>query len=124
MSESTKSKRLSKIAKEFNVGISTIIDFLHKKGIEIVNDPNAKISEDIFDILVKEYSNDIHVKKESEKINITSPRQKNESVTIEDIVEPLSVPEEEAEAEEELIIKNFSAGTYDDLKKEEKKPEV
>ena len=36
-------KRLSRVAKECNVGIQTIVDFLHKKGFTIENNPNAKI---------------------------------------------------------------------------------
>ena len=35
--------RLSKIAREFNVGLSTIVEFLHEKGIKISSDPNAKL---------------------------------------------------------------------------------
>ncbi len=35
--------RLSKAAREFNVGIGTIIEFLHKKGHEEDLTPNSKI---------------------------------------------------------------------------------
>jgi translation initiation factor IF-2 len=65
-------KRLSKVARDFNVGISTIVDFLHKKGFDIGSDPNSKISEDAFTLLEKEYKGDINLKKESEKINLKS----------------------------------------------------
>ena len=37
-------KRLSKVAKEFNVGISTLVDFLNKKGYNVDTNPNAKVS--------------------------------------------------------------------------------
>ena len=37
--------RLSKVAREFNVGISTIVEFLQDKGIKISSDPNAKLSD-------------------------------------------------------------------------------
>lgn len=36
--------RLSKIAREFNVGLSTIVEFLHSKGIKISSDPNGKVN--------------------------------------------------------------------------------
>ena len=36
-------KRLSKVARDFNVGISTIVDFLHRKGFDIDTNPNNKI---------------------------------------------------------------------------------
>ena len=34
MTEDVKATRLSKAAREFNVGISTIMEFLHKKGFD------------------------------------------------------------------------------------------
>ena len=42
-----KATRLSKIAREFNVGISTIVDFLHKKGEKVDSNPNTKITSDM-----------------------------------------------------------------------------
>jgi hypothetical protein len=41
-----KVKRLSKVAKELNVGISTIVEFLSGKGVEIDSNPNTKIDDD------------------------------------------------------------------------------
>ena len=77
-----KGSRLSKLAKEFNVGITTIVDFLHKKGHDIENNPNAKVSSEIVTILEKEYSKDLSVKKESEKLNLKNLREKKESIGI------------------------------------------
>ncbi|OFX25413.1 MAG: translation initiation factor IF-2 [Bacteroidetes bacterium GWA2_31_9] len=123
-------RRLSKVAKEFNVGISTIVEFLHKKGVEVDSNPNTKITEDTFEILIKEYSSEIYVKKESEKISLKAPREKNESVTIEDIVIENNV-DDEPETEKELIIKDVSSNSnyidsVEDTKKKEeaKKPEL
>ncbi len=77
-----KNTRLSKVAREFNVGISTIVDFLHKKGFDIDSNPNSKIPEDAYHMLEKEYKSDISLKKESEKINLMSHRSKNESISL------------------------------------------
>ncbi len=44
-----KGTRLSKIAREFNVGISTIVEFLNKKGHNVDSNPNTKITEDIYE---------------------------------------------------------------------------
>ena len=68
MTEDIKVTRLSKAAREFNVGISTIVDFLHKKGFDLDPNPNTKLPHDAYILLVKEYSTDISVKKESEKL--------------------------------------------------------
>ena len=67
MTEDIKVTRLSKAAREFNVGISTIVEFLHKKGFDLDPNPNTKLPHEAYILLVKEYSTDISVKKESEK---------------------------------------------------------
>ena len=65
-----KTIRLSKLAREFNVGIHTIVEFLHKKGFDINSNPNTKVSEEAVQLLEKEYKIDISLKKESEKISL------------------------------------------------------
>ena len=47
--------RLIRVAKEFNVGLNTITDFLHRKGIEIDSSPNTQIDADTYAVLEKEY---------------------------------------------------------------------
>ena len=69
MTDDIKATRLSKAAREFNVGISTIVEFLHKKGFNLDPNPNTKLPPEAYILLVKEYSTDISVKKESEKLN-------------------------------------------------------
>ena len=46
-----------------NVGISTIVEFLGKKGHEIDSNPNTKVDPDLYDLLLEEYSLDQNVKK-------------------------------------------------------------
>lgn len=69
-------QRLSKLAKEFNVGIQTIVEFLHKKGIEVNPNPNTKVSEDACLLLEKEYKSDVKVKRDAEKITLRQQRPK------------------------------------------------
>ncbi len=77
-----KSFRLSKLAREFNVGIHTIVESLHKKGIVIDSNPNTKISAEAVQLLEKEYKVDISIKKESEQISLKSHRPKKEVISI------------------------------------------
>ncbi len=70
MTEKT-SIRLSKVAREFNIGISTILNFLTKKGITVENSPNAKISEEIFGILCQEFQTEKNVKELSKMKDIS-----------------------------------------------------
>jgi translation initiation factor IF-2 len=67
MGQENKEIRLNKVAKELNVGVSTIVDFLKKKGFEVENNPNHRIDMKQYDILVKEFSSDIIAKKQMEK---------------------------------------------------------
>jgi len=105
-----KGARLSKLAKEFNVGITTIVEFLKKKGYVVENNPNTKINQDIVTILQKEYSSEINVKKESEKLNLRGFRDNKETITINDIDKPRS-DDEEGEVDEEDAIKGDSFKT-------------
>ena len=74
--------RLSKIAREFNVGLSTIVEFLHSKGIKISSDPNAKLTDEDYALVAKEFSSDSQVKKESSLVDLKNTRKKKETVTI------------------------------------------
>ncbi len=78
-------QRLSKLAKEFNVGIQTIVEFLHKKGFVIDSNPNTKVSDEACLLLEKEYKSDVSLKRESEKITLRQLRPKKEVITIDDI---------------------------------------
>lgn len=75
--------RLGKIAKELNVGISTAVEYLQKKGHEIPNDPNHKISEEQEDLLYSEFSKDKKMKIDSERVSKQrQTKEKKESVAI------------------------------------------
>ncbi len=63
-------KRLVKIAKELNVGTSTIVEFLTEQGFEVQNRPTTKISEEMEDLLLKEFSNSIAVKEQADQLVI------------------------------------------------------
>lgn len=77
--------RLSKVAREFNVGISTIVEFLQDKGINISSDPNAKLSDEQYSLIAKEYSKDSEAKKEAKQVDLKTSRQKKEAITINNI---------------------------------------
>lgn len=65
-----KMMRLSQVARKLNVGTSTIIDHLSAKGYDIENNPNAKITVDMYAVLSKEYESSAQVKKEAESLTI------------------------------------------------------
>ena len=61
--------RLNKVTRDLNVGITTVVEFLQKKGYTIEASPNAKITEEQYAVLVKEFSTDKNLKIESEKFS-------------------------------------------------------
>ena len=50
-----------------NVGIATVVEFLQKKGYTVEANPNTKITEEQYAILVKEFSTDKNLRLESER---------------------------------------------------------
>lgn len=124
MTEDIKVTRLSKAAREFNVGISTIVEFLHKKGIELDPNPNTKLPHEAYVLLVKEYSTDISAKKESEKLILRDLHRKKETVSIDDIAS--GKPEsDETEIDKDVLIKDSTgAKSTIDIKTEVKKPDI
>lgn len=79
------STRLNKVIRDLNVGSSRVIEFLQKQGFEIEdNNPNAKITDEQYELLVKEFSRDKDIKNESYKIRQEKKESnKNQSVSIE-----------------------------------------
>ena len=72
--------RLNKIAKELNVGINTIVEFLHKKGFVVDANPNSKIDNNQYAMLIKEYSSDMLAKKQVEK-QVETEKKRKETIT-------------------------------------------
>ncbi|MBR1626595.1 MAG: translation initiation factor IF-2 [Bacteroidales bacterium] len=71
MPEGNKSIRLQKAAKEFNVGITTIVEFLTKKGKKIENSPNAKLDEESYGLLSAEFQNEKQKKDIADNLQIS-----------------------------------------------------
>ena len=102
MSEETNfTIRLSKAAKEFNVGVTTIREFLAKKGFQVDSSPNAKLTADMYELLVKEYQGEKEVKNEAKKLGNIS--YKGGTVSVDSALQPQKTEEEEDH--DEVIIR-------------------
>ncbi|WP_303012235.1 translation initiation factor IF-2 [uncultured Bacteroides sp.] len=77
--------RLNKVTRDLNVGIATVVEFLQKKGYTVEANPNTKISEEQYAMLVKEFSTDKNLRLESERfIQERQNKERNKaSVSIE-----------------------------------------
>jgi len=124
--------RLSKACKDLNVGMTTAVEFLAKKGHKVVVDPNLKLSDDLHLLLAKEFNKDMALKIESERLSQERQlKEKAASVSIEGYNQPKHV-EKPAETIHVTIpedqLPHFKSVGHIDLtandKHSEPKPEV
>jgi len=122
MTDAPQVLRLSKVAKEFNIGLQTIVDFLSRKGHQIELNPNTKITGEMYDMLVKEFQVEKSVKEESRRLGLTF--SKKETLTIDDS-KPV-VKEKENESDELLIkdTKSVAAGKKEIFRAEQEDVEL
>ena len=60
--------RISKATRELNVGVSTLVEFLHKKGFaDVTEDLNQKLTDEEYNLLVAEYSQDKSIREEANR---------------------------------------------------------
>ena len=87
--------RLNKVTRNLNVGLSTVVEFLQKKGFPTKEDPNAKIEDEEYDLLIKEFNKDKTIKLESEKMSQERhQKEKKETVAIEGYDKPKEIKTE------------------------------
>ncbi|MDD3320630.1 MAG: translation initiation factor IF-2 [Paludibacter sp.] len=120
--------RLSKACKDLNVGMTTAVEFLAKKGHKIVVDPNLKLSDDLHLLLAKEFNKDMALKIESERLSFERhQKEKAETVALEGYAKRkqedtppdtihVSIPEDH--------LPHFKSVGHIDLDKKVKVPEI
>ena len=129
------SVRLSKAIKDLNVGLSTAVDFLAKKGHKVPSDINFKITDEEYLLLAKEFNKDMALKLESERLSQErQSKEKTDTVAIEGYEK--KKPEKKEEFIQTVVDKDFrpqikEVGHIDlekpkptEKPKEEKKPTV
>jgi len=104
MSEGAKTLRLSKVAKEFNLSLGKIVEFLASKGQPVDSNPNAKIGDDEYRLLLKEFSSDKSAREEAETVAQNSSKLKRETIVLDEI-KPKKQKEEEFD---EVVIKDLT----------------
>ncbi len=122
-------RRLSKVAREFNVGTSTIVDYLSSKGKEIESSPNTKIEQDMYDLLLQEFSSEKSVKEKIDEVRIEKKEKKEEAALpkVEEIKEEVKVIKEEPKVEiptpaiKDEVVEKAKEEVKAEVKKEEPK---
>ena len=90
--------RLSKLTKQFSIGLARLVEFLNEKGANVDMNPNAKISDEYLPAIEAKFGEDLKLKKDSEKV----------AVKLKEIIEmgAKKKPNQEEEApEREVVIK-------------------
>ncbi|MCW8941248.1 MAG: translation initiation factor IF-2, partial [Flavobacteriales bacterium] len=105
MSNGSQVKRLSKVAKEFNIGIHTIVEFLESKNIKIESNPNTKLDEGVYAVLLDEFQQDKTTKEESKKITIGSEK---ETISLKPTEKEVEIEEKSEEKPTEIVAKEES----------------
>ena len=89
--------RISKVTKEFNLGLDTIVDFLEKNNFKIDRDPNAKITDEMYELLKKEFQPESVKKQEAQEVDLSETRKAKESISLPVDEEPVAPKEEVVE---------------------------
>ena len=91
--------RLSKLTKQFSIGLARLVEFLNEKGANVEMNPNAKVSDEFLPAIEAKFGEDQKLKADSEKVTIK----------LKEIIEmgskKKSAPEEEI-PEQEVVIKS------------------
>ena len=100
--------RLIQVAKEFNVGLNTITDFLHKKGIKSDGSPNTLVDDATYAVLEKEFGSN---RSSASARNSVRERisQKQTTITLEE------AEKHEREEEREVVIKSNVISVKDEI---------
>jgi len=102
-----KMMRLGQIARKLNVGTATIVESLAKKGYDVENNPNSKITLDQVSMLEKEFKSSALEKEEASHLSIGKRHEplEQELPKPEKVVEPTPAPAPVAKAPEPVVEK-------------------
>ena len=126
--------RLNKVQKELNLGLSTIVEYLQKKGFDIKEDPNAVVPEEGYEMLMQEFSADKKARIQSdnfikERQNKEKPKaapapevKQVEKPVAAPVEKPMETPKQEVKAKEEPVIKVMGRIDLDALNRKKAEP--
>lgn len=98
-----KTMRLIKVAKEFNVGLQHVVEYLESKGVKVDSSPNSKISMEVYTILQEKYQPDKLAKLDAQEV--TREKLKRDTITIENRPGQSEARQAEAEPDADEFLK-------------------
>ncbi len=94
--------RLSKLTKQFSIGLARLVEFLNEKGANVEMNPNAKVSDEFLPAIEAKFGEDLKLKKDSEKVTI----KLKEIIELGAKKKANAEEEEEEMPEKEVVIKS------------------
>lgn len=71
--------KISKVAKDLNVALPTVVEFLRGKNIEVDDNPNARIEEDVVELLESSFKTDRDQKNKSQQLSTDRAREREKA---------------------------------------------
>ena len=99
-----KSIKLIKAVKELNIGMGTLVDYLATKGYKVDKHPMAKLDNDMYNALLKEFAVDKSIKEEAKQISIGKIRKEEPAAQFPE--KPVENRRSRDFENEEILIKN------------------
>ncbi len=119
--------RIKKAATEFNISVAHVVEHLSKKGFDVDNNPNAKITDEAYAVLMRDFGQDKKIKEQAAQISIG--RQTKADVVLDNKDFAAAAPVEKEQ--EEVLIKGLNtaakaaaAAEAAPVEKTEKAPEA
>ena len=123
--------RLSKLTKQFSIGLARLVDFLNEKGANVDMNPNAKVSDEFLPAIEAKFGEDLKLKKDSEKVTIKlkeiiemNSKKKANAQDEDEIPEKEVVIKTNSLADEKPVVQESPAPTPAPEPEPQKEPEV
>lgn len=96
--------RIKKAATEFNISVAHVADHLAAKGFTVDSNPNAKITDEMYSVLLRDFGQDKKIKEQAAAISIG--RQGKEDVVLDK--KDFAAPAPSEPEADEVLIKGLS----------------
>ncbi len=105
MTEKKKTYRIVKVASELGVGKDTVVEHLAKNGFEVENKPTTKLTEEMYELLARDFKSDKAAREEARQLEMNKHKEDQE-ITSKTEAEETGKPRSSGKDDDEILIKN------------------
>ena len=106
--------RINKLMRQFNIGLSDLVNFLRKQGADVDENPNAKVSDEYLSAIEKQFGKDKDAKEAAEKVD----------VHLTEILEKSNRKSSKPDEEEDEIVREITIKSNTFLNQKKGEPEL